>query len=168
MKVINLKCPNCNGILEINYGENVVTCKYCGTKVSIENENATTSDKILNILERKMKETKDYHNSPEYKKEEKKTIIIAWVVIIAAWLILILFIGKSNPSLKDYNSIKLGMTYEECKNILKFDGHLIFEENNITKYVWYNAGCTEENCDIIIELTFENDKLVNRKENNLK
>ncbi len=56
MKVVNLKCPQCNAILEINDNSNYAICKYCGTKVSIENKNETK-------VERMLRKYKNYMNS---------------------------------------------------------------------------------------------------------
>lgn len=171
MKVVNLKCPQCNAILEINDNSNYAICKYCGTKVSIENENETK-------VERMLRKYNNYINSEHYKekmkiKEEEnkkaaKLSIIVCFTFILLTIILVKFV-KNNPTLSQYNSLNLGMSYSECREILNKDGHLIYEENGNTTYVWYDAKCdTSETCPIIIKLNFENDKLISRSENGLK
>lgn len=171
MKIVNLKCPQCNATLEVNENQNYTICKYCGTKLTIENENETK-------VERLFRKYNNYVNSEEYKEkqkkreeENKKATKWAIIIVFGSWLLLIILAKfvKKKPTLSQYNSLSMGMSYSECRKILNRDGHLISEENGKTKYVWYDAKCSDSDvCPIIIELDFENDKLVSRSENNLK
>ncbi len=176
MELINIKCPNCGANLDVNQELEEFVCNYCGTKSLIDDEGA----KITRIENAKLQARKNNYEQDMYeKREENKT---EWKEVGRVWLILLLvfvgifivaevssYFGPKNPSLSDYNSLIIGMTYGECKEILGTDGHLVLEEKNVSKYVWYDIYCSdEEDCDIIIELNFENDKLISRKETNLK
>lgn len=171
MKIVNLKCPQCNASLEVNDNQNYAICKYCGTKVTIENENETK-------VERLFRKYTNYVNSEEYKEkkkkreeENKKAAMWSTIGVFTFLLLVVILVKfvKNNPTLSQYNSLSIGMSYSECREILNKDGHLISEENGKTKYVWYDVKCSDSDvCPIIIELDFENDKLVSRSENNLK
>ena len=38
MKLIELKCPTCGSILQINSNQKVAFCQYCGTKLAVDDE----------------------------------------------------------------------------------------------------------------------------------
>ena len=44
MPIVALKCPNCNGNLEINDRVEFGFCPYCGTKVIVKEESFTNGD----------------------------------------------------------------------------------------------------------------------------
>ena len=82
MKLINLKCPNCNADVQVNKGLNTAVCNYCGTKFMIEDDNETEEERILKTkakLDEKSKlDDREYYASDNYKKRveiEKETAI---------------------------------------------------------------------------------------------
>ena len=52
MKVINMKCPNCQGSLDIKEGQKggVTVCPFCGTKFFLE-EDQPDINQTINIKE---------------------------------------------------------------------------------------------------------------------
>ena len=82
MKLIKLKCPNCNADIQANEELEKATCNYCGASFAIEDENITKEERILKTksrIEEKAKEAdRKYYASDEYKKKidiEKETTI---------------------------------------------------------------------------------------------
>ena len=75
------------------------------------------------------------------------------------------------PSLSNYNKIEIGMSSEECFDILKVEGHLVKEKDEEKTYEWYDPNCEDgifKKCGFIIRLKFKNDKLIEREEKGLK
>lgn len=76
MKLIKLKCDNCNATLEINSELNEIICNYCGNKILIDDE----ASRISRVEEAKLKARKNQHEQvlkekremDEYKEEKKK------------------------------------------------------------------------------------------------
>ena len=68
MKLVNLNCPSCSGELDINEEKRIATCKYCGTRWYIEDDNYTRLSRLeqrVNNLEReqeKRTQTQTYAN----------------------------------------------------------------------------------------------------------
>lgn len=119
-----------------------------------------------------MREIEDIDNYND-KRERRKTLEILIIVGLFIFLPMIglLIFGiytQKNPSLSSYNSLTMGMSYDECKKILGSEGHLTVEKKEKTTYVWYDAECTKKKCPVVIELNFENDELVKRNEKGLK
>ena len=82
MKLINLKCPNCNADIQVNEELEKAVCNYCGTSFIIEDEKETQEERVLKTkskLEEKSKENdRKYYASEDYKKKleiEKETTI---------------------------------------------------------------------------------------------
>lgn len=188
MELVKVKCLECGANLEVDQELDEIVCNYCGTKVLIDDE----ATKIHRIEKAKLESRKNnYEQTLQEKKDKDKYEYLKWKKEMKIGLIALVcmfgsvllpaglnwvFTGyfampgyKPNPSLAQYNSLNLGMTYNECKEVLGIEGHLIFEEKNSFKYVWYDVNCSdEEECDIIIELNFEDGKLVSRNENGLE
>lgn len=108
----------------------------------------------------------DDYEKQEIKQSFKYVLIIFVCMGIMGFLIYIF--SEKDPLLKDFNSLQIGMMYEECRDKLGKNGHLVLEEDNKAKYVWYSVFCNNNECQPIIELEFENGKLVKRSENGLK
>lgn len=63
------------------------------------------------------------------------------------------------------------MSYRECKNVLKVDGHSANEKDNEIVYEWYDPDCEDvlfKKCVWIVRLKFKDNKLVEREEDGLK
>lgn len=186
MNLVELKCKHCGAVLKVNSELNEITCNYCGNKMLIDDE-ATKLDRVENV---KLKSRKQNHEQDiiekqnnyeieknikkDKEKQEWKEIGIGWLIAIGLFVLIfiIAMIGSffdKTPKLSDYNELTLGMTYQECKDKLGQEGHLISESENELIYVWYNGSCNnKEECEVLIELHFENGKLSSRTENGLK
>lgn len=153
----------------INVNDIILCVRYVFMK-NDENNNLSILEKYDNHkLEMKIMEDKENfdHNKDKY---QLRIALISLIVMFTLILIISLIASLSpdkNPSLEKYNTLRLGMTYEECKNILGSDGHIVDEDNNASTYVWYDGYCSE-NCPIIIQLNFKDNKLISRTENGLK
>lgn len=53
MKLIKLKCPNCNANVEVNKDLERATCNYCGTNFIIEDEKETNEERIIKAVRKK-------------------------------------------------------------------------------------------------------------------
>ena len=71
MKVVKLKCPECNAILEVNSDLDNITCNYCGAKVTIEDENESKMERVIRRLGNELKKSRSYYSSDEYKERLK-------------------------------------------------------------------------------------------------
>lgn len=69
MKLVNLKCPNCQANVEVNGDFEEAVCNYCGTKFLVEDENATEEERIIKAVSKKEKKDRDYYASNDYKKK---------------------------------------------------------------------------------------------------
>jgi len=126
MKLLNLKCPNCNATVQVNSDFETAVCNYCGAEFLVQDENETNEERIIRIKakmdenakekERKYyasddykkrldiekettverifrkinesdKESRVYRNSPEGKKEFKRSMIILFCCVGAIFLI---------------------------------------------------------------------------------
>lgn len=47
------------------------------------------------------------------------------------------------PSLSNYNKLKMGISYKECRNVLKVEGHSTNEKDNEIVYEWYDSDCED-------------------------
>lgn len=182
MKLIDLKCNKCGAKLTVNSELNEINCNFCGNKMIIDDE-ATLLERVE---EKKLNSRKKNHEQTikekldkleiEKKKnrEDLKMFIIIESFIIAIMIILFIFLslnGPNKPTLSNYNKLELGMSYKECRDILKVEGHRTKEKNNEMIYEWYDPSCEEgifKKCGWIVRLKFKNDKLVEREEQDLK
>lgn len=55
MKVVKLKCLECNAILEVNSDLDNITCNYCGAKVTVEDENESKTERVIRKLGNEIK-----------------------------------------------------------------------------------------------------------------
>lgn len=137
-----------------------------------KNHDRVSLDEQYDRHKLKMREIEDMDNYND-KRERRKTLETLAIIGLFIFLpMIVLFIfgfsAPKNPSLSSYNSLTMGMSYEECKKILGSEGHLTVEKKDKTTYVWYDAECTKKKCPVVIELDFENDELVKRNEKGLR
>lgn len=172
MKLIELKCQNCGAKLEVHSELNEISCSYCGVKNFIDDE----ATKISRVEKAKLNAKKDKlalfgelkKNKEKENKDFLKIALPIFVIFVIFSIVMGALFGEKNPTLSDYNSLKLGMTYNECKSILGSEGHLILEENGKTTYVWYDVLCSDDECPVLVELNFDNNKLISRNEDGLE
>lgn len=69
MELITLKCPNCDGALEIEDGIDTFFCKYCGQKIVLQGQsNETINAKV------KVKEFQHHENLQKTQLQHKETV----------------------------------------------------------------------------------------------
>lgn len=98
MKVVKLKCPECNASLEVNSDLDNIICNYCGAKVTIEDENESKTERVIRRLGNELKKSRNYYSSDEYKErlkiqDEQNKKNLKQVGIIYGILLLIIIIG---------------------------------------------------------------------------
>lgn len=113
MKVVKLKCPECNANLEVNSDLENITCNYCGAKVTIEDENESRTERVIRRLGSELKKSRNYYSSDEYKErlniqneQTKKSLKLLGIVygaigIVVVIILLLVKIFGSNEVLKD-------------------------------------------------------------------
>lgn len=70
MKVISLKCPECNASLSIEEGRTQCFCQYCGTKILLDD--GSTTHTYRKIDEARLKEAEVRLRELEIEQEEKR------------------------------------------------------------------------------------------------
>ena len=96
MNVYQMKCPNCNGNLDVNYDEGLdfVFCKYCGNKCAIDYgamEHQINYSKRLKSEETRLdKRYKHEERALEMKYEDKKGNRTMTIVLVTMAMIITL------------------------------------------------------------------------------
>lgn len=87
MKVISLKCPECNASLSIEEGRTQCFCQYCGTKILLDDGSTTYT--YRKIDEARLKEAEVRLRELEIEQEEKranrkksKAKIVATIILV--------------------------------------------------------------------------------------
>lgn len=89
MQMLQLKCPSCGGILEVEDSLDTFYCRYCGTKIVL----AEQSDQLIKAkvdMAKLSHEERMYKLKIEEKKREDKSATITAISIIAFCVISIL------------------------------------------------------------------------------
>jgi uncharacterized membrane protein YvbJ len=103
IKMIPVTCPNCGGQLEAHVTDDFFFCRYCGSKIILNDDSVRT----ININKKVEKHVRDdarieeakYHAQ---KDENKSTILLIAVVLIGSiilFAILFGFMGRALPYL---------------------------------------------------------------------
>lgn len=71
MKVVKLKCPNCNADLEVNEELENAVCNYCGNTFKVEDERETEEERIIKAISKKEEKDRKYYASEDYEKKLK-------------------------------------------------------------------------------------------------
>ncbi|MEG0528595.1 MAG: hypothetical protein RR531_13875 [Longicatena sp.] len=91
LKLLVLKCPECNANLEIEEGRSFCFCQYCGCKIIFDDENKNvTFNKNVNI-NKNSTYTERYINEAEVIKEKTKAKGDKLIVIFLAIMFLLGF-----------------------------------------------------------------------------
>lgn len=69
MKIINMKCPNCDASIEVNSELGNIKCNYCGSNIYIQDENETKTERVIKALGNEAQKMRDYYSSSEYQKK---------------------------------------------------------------------------------------------------
>lgn len=168
MKVVKLKCPECNATLEVNSDLENITCNYCGAKVLIDDENESKTERIIRRLGNEIKKNRNYYSSDEYKARLKiqdeqnkkflKELGIMWGIVILIPIIVLLVVPKETKiditctlNNKEYVLViekEKEITCASCENIMlqEFNEKYLDKEDisltqkNIKSYFKNNFG----------------------------
>ena len=83
MELKEIKCQNCGAKLEVGLEDHEVTCKYCNTKFTIDDEYSKSYKTAKGILDAQTKQAEEYiKNHPEETKLKKIIIGISIVILL--------------------------------------------------------------------------------------
>ena len=97
MKMISLKCPECGSDIDIEEGHKQCFCKYCGTKILIDDGNSTYTyrkvdearikeaevDKAIRLKELEIEQEKNLQLEKTKELKTKFTIILCTIALIS-------------------------------------------------------------------------------------
>lgn len=97
MKMISLKCPECGADIDIEEGHKQCFCKYCGTKILIDDGNSTYTyrkvdearikeaevDKAIRLKELEIEQEKNLQLEKTKELKTKFTIILCAIALIS-------------------------------------------------------------------------------------
>lgn len=88
MKLVQMKCPNCDANLEVDDGLDSFFCKYCGTKIVLEGQSeaslkAKTAVKAMNKI------GEMYDKNQERKAKERAAANKRFPLVIGLFILLI-------------------------------------------------------------------------------
>lgn len=88
MKLISLRCPDCNGDIDVKFkGNDFIFCPYCGTQIYVDNE----AD--VKIYTYNINKTEIIEDKAQIEKERReRTESIGETITTVAFLIVIFFI----------------------------------------------------------------------------
>lgn len=101
MKLIELKCKNCNGTMTANADLDKVTCNYCGTTLLINDGNMTPIERVIKRIGKEIEKSRIYKSSEEYNKkleverkdiEEKNKMLIKYMFILLIFFLLFMIV----------------------------------------------------------------------------
>lgn len=172
MKIVKLKCPECNASLEINSDLDNIICNYCGAKITIEDENETKTERIIRRLGNELKKSRNYYSSNEYKERLKikneqdlkalKQVGILFGGLILMVVIILIFVPETTKEIltcelndKEYIIIiekEKELTCANCDEALlqEFNekyldkNDIYLTKKNINSYFTNNSGKCEE------------------------
>lgn len=118
MKIISLKCPECGADIDIEEGHRQCFCKYCGTKILIDDGNSTyTYRKVdearikeaevekairLKELELELYDKKSKEDKKRTGRKRMNSITLIVVIIALALLLIGRITGNEDYSLFGY------------------------------------------------------------------
>ena len=120
--VLELKCPSCNGVLNVDPGLEQAYCTYCGAKVLISDENKKTYHYINEAEVQKVKSEEVIRKAEieEEGKSEKRAAILGGLCLLIALLILgmmhIPYLFE-NVSISEENRVKVTMSSSDFKKL---------------------------------------------------
>ena len=99
MELKELRCKNCGAKIEVNEGTRMVTCKYCNTTFSTDDDYSAGYEYTKGVLkaqeEQLEKNMELFYKGPIFKFEKivrNLIFIFAGIIIIAIWGFLIVSI----------------------------------------------------------------------------
>lgn len=97
MKLISLRCPDCNGDIDVKFkGNDFIFCPYCGTQIYVDNE-ADVKIYTYNISKNVHKEDKAKIAKERRKAIEEICLTLAIIVmfLVVALIFVLIFLDSS-------------------------------------------------------------------------
>lgn len=95
MEFIQLKCPNCNAMLEVEDTLDTCYCKYCGTKILISGQSDTVikAKTELKMADKQLELEKERHRQEMEKeavanKRANEAIIVLAIIFVVSLVLL--------------------------------------------------------------------------------
>lgn len=93
MKLIKMKCPDCNATLNVDPQREFMYCEYCGTKIMLDKEEKVK--RIVNEAAIRKAEAKERIemaklNNKELSEREKAMFFLAEIMILVALVIIMI------------------------------------------------------------------------------
>ena len=115
MKLISLKCPECNAKLDVEEGRKQVYCTYCGTKILLDNENETVHRRIDDAkikraeadasVKLKELEIKEYQMHQSNRRRKIRTILSVSLLLVGLSILLSDLFLKLGGQKKNFSTI---------------------------------------------------------------
>ena len=146
MKLIQLKCPNCGGKLDIDIDDKKMYCPYCGQKMMIDYEQMSKFYIEKENTKQEQEKTKRVQIETDYKKKRLNLIsILCYVVIIVGIILGSIFVLSQRYMKK--NPTKQTSSNQEYET----------EKNNDTQTTTKRSSVEEENNnDSTVTTTYKN------------
>ncbi len=168
MEINVIKCPNCNGDMQLNKSETVGTCSYCGTKVILskaKDTDQTAADKRVNALE-EMEKIKDHFKQAEkyYEEYDSNNIKAAslvnknynnYIKVVSILFIIFLILAMF---------IYICTMLHHTKTIIKISILMIIDGLCLAGILYYIYHTKKTNKQIISDIDERNKTLFNRIE----
>lgn len=90
MKLINLKCPECNAELKVNPDREFIYCEYCGTKILLDKEEKIT--RTIDEAEIRKAEAEEKIKIKEIESDEKKHKYLLIEMVVTIIFIIVFFV----------------------------------------------------------------------------
>lgn len=84
IRVHNLKCPNCNAVMDVDLDRKLSTCSYCGTKQILKESDAVEIERIRNQTHKEIELAKLKQKKPRSKTSQILIIIWATLLLLAS------------------------------------------------------------------------------------
>lgn len=125
MKLLQMKCPNCNADLQIDDGLESFFCQYCGTKIILEGQSdaAIRAKAKLKALDKVGEMQKTHHQHRMERKEqqaairaseERRALLVGGVCFLVCILICVLMLAYGRISNTKENT-RLEVIYSDIQ-----------------------------------------------------
>lgn len=97
MNFVQMKCPNCGADLEVENDIDSFYCKYCGTKIVIEDQDPEVlkTKRRIKLMDKAHEMQKEYYNDRERREEENRKnswtamkMLVIWFAIMLLYMFL--------------------------------------------------------------------------------
>lgn len=89
MKLINLKCPECNAPLKVDPNREFIYCEYCGAKILLDKEEKVS--RTIDEAEVRKAEAQEKIRIEEIKADQNELKTTAILIVVCLIFVVILF-----------------------------------------------------------------------------